>query len=567
MAGLEVAGVVLGSIPLVISALEHYGEGVAVMKNMRDFEYVFDDIQTQFAASVGIYVNSCYQLLGPLNLPDEQMNELLDERNIRAWSEPKLQSGVQARLGPNTKVYISLMAKLNKRIRLFCKKLKLDDDLKPPWLGSDGSIDEKARRKFFKSTWTKIKGGFDAAKYATLLEGIDRDIDKISKLTSGGLQLEPLRAERKNRMQSIYWQNVRHQAERLFDSLSARFNPCACNQPHQANLRLDVRKENDGQDEHTRFAFLLTFEKSACIPQSLPWDWRHIEIESSQSLVTQQVIPITTESSRKTAHFAPSIIVSSSTQATSRSASPSLAAKIDNLCGALMDGSQFFQIGCCLGVLDDQQWQHHVYAVAGPGSNDQVSEPASLNEMICGARSITTRQKCTLALTLASSVLQLHDTPWLPRSWDTKDIFILKGKSGSILPSAYVSRTFDSPTVSPAVVKGRRSCVKNEHLFALGVALLEIAHGAPLMSLLTPEDLNDDGQQDSMTEFRVATRLADEIHEAESENYARAVLRCIRCNFDSFQADFGDQEFREKYFEGVIMPLQTDWEFVTGGKT
>jgi hypothetical protein len=31
MSGLEVAGVVLGAIPLVISALEHYGHGVRLM--------------------------------------------------------------------------------------------------------------------------------------------------------------------------------------------------------------------------------------------------------------------------------------------------------------------------------------------------------------------------------------------------------------------------------------------------------------------------------------------------------------------------------------------------------
>ena len=30
MSGIEVAGIVLGSIPLVISALEHYAEGVRI---------------------------------------------------------------------------------------------------------------------------------------------------------------------------------------------------------------------------------------------------------------------------------------------------------------------------------------------------------------------------------------------------------------------------------------------------------------------------------------------------------------------------------------------------------
>lgn len=176
----------------------------------------------------------------------------------------------------------------------------------------------------------------------------------------------------------------------------------------------------------------------------------------------------------------------------------------------------------------------------------------------------TDRIRCTLALTLASSILQLYDTPWLPQSWGTKDIFILQGHSGDLLPSAYVSLTF-SPSAIQTAAK-RRRCVKNEQVFALGVALLELAHGSPLLSHITPDDLNDEGQQDSMTEVSIATRLADHINKFESENYARAVLRCIRFNFDSFSFDFKDKEFREKFFEGVVVPLQENWEFVTGGK-
>lgn len=35
MSGLEVAGVVLGAIPLVISGLEHYGQGVSAAINLQ----------------------------------------------------------------------------------------------------------------------------------------------------------------------------------------------------------------------------------------------------------------------------------------------------------------------------------------------------------------------------------------------------------------------------------------------------------------------------------------------------------------------------------------------------
>jgi hypothetical protein len=55
-------------------------------------------------------------------------------------------------------------------------------------------------------------------------------------------------------------------------------------------------------------------------------------------------------------------------------------------------------------------------------------------------------------------------------------------------------------------------CVKTETVFALGVALLELSWRRSLLSLKTPNDLNDQGLEDSLTELSIATRLADEMH-------------------------------------------------------
>jgi hypothetical protein len=97
---------------------------------MKQYECVFSDIQISFAASVGIYTDSCYQLLNPLSLSDQQMNDLLEKRKSEAWKSPQLQKDLEKRLGPNFKTYLSLLNKLNGKILLFCKKLKLTDDLK-----------------------------------------------------------------------------------------------------------------------------------------------------------------------------------------------------------------------------------------------------------------------------------------------------------------------------------------------------------------------------------------------------------------------------------------------------
>jgi hypothetical protein len=555
------------------------------MKNMKNYAIVFDDYSTQVCkdpvqmssivdadylskldASIGIYMNTCYELLGPLNLPDNQVTALLSERQAEAWSDVDLQASLKIRLGENHNRYASLQNKLNKRILLFCEKLRLKENGQPPWIASDGTIDTKARKKFFKSFWLKTRGGFNTEKYGTLLADIDRDIEKLSRLINGAVRLEPVKTEKKNKLQSAYWQNIRDQAQRISDNLRARLSPCACTHSHQASLRLDIRNDCGVEEDGTRFAFLLTFEKHSQPTSSPPWDWRKIEIESSQlvgTAVTFTTLQVQTPV-KKTIHVAPSITVSPASRSPMlRSHSLCIAPKIDSLCRALVAAHQQ---ECCLGVLEDEAWQHHVYSVTDPTLQAHKSEAASLNDIIHGAKRIAPRQKCALALTLASSVLQLHDTPWLPRAWETKDIFFLKNHGDNAIPShIYVSQTFASTSQSTAAAK-RRRLVKNEMVYALGVALLELAHGASLLSFKNPEDLSEAGEEDSMTEVSIANRLARELNNYESENYARAVLRCITCTFDTFACDFDDREFREAFYQAVVIPLQEDYGHATGEK-
>ena len=103
---------------------------ISTMKNMKEYEYIFNDIHSSFAASVVIYKESCYMLLNPLSLPNERMKELLEDRNEDAWTQTTLQKALQKRLGGNCKVYLSLVDKLNRRILLLAKKLKLSADLR-----------------------------------------------------------------------------------------------------------------------------------------------------------------------------------------------------------------------------------------------------------------------------------------------------------------------------------------------------------------------------------------------------------------------------------------------------
>src|SRR5438477_525694 len=118
MSGFEVAGAVLGSLPLIISALEHYSDGVrlkiwrtiraqlmwlqvSAIKNMQKYEAVFEYLHASFVTSLAIYRNSCEELLSPLALPDSKLYDLLEKTDGGSWEDPELNTSLRNRLGSN----------------------------------------------------------------------------------------------------------------------------------------------------------------------------------------------------------------------------------------------------------------------------------------------------------------------------------------------------------------------------------------------------------------------------------------------------------------------------------
>lgn len=98
-------------------------------------------------------------------------------------------------------------------------------------------------------------------------------------------------------------------------------------------------------------------------------------------------------------------------------------------------------------------------------------------------------------------------------------------------------------------------------VFALGVALLELSFSQPLSDLVTSSDLDQDGKYDLTTEYSIATRLASDIHLRELPNYAKVVSRCVHFNFETNVYDLTEEDFKERFYEGVVVPLKEDWEY------
>jgi hypothetical protein len=131
MSGLEIAGAVLGALPLIISALEHYATGVRTAKRFWRYKSVMEDLITQIDTQHGIFINTLELLLWGL-VTVEQMTDLLIEPGGDGWRDAKLDSKLRDRLRSAYDAYFRNVDGLNKSLVMIMGKLALDPDGKVP---------------------------------------------------------------------------------------------------------------------------------------------------------------------------------------------------------------------------------------------------------------------------------------------------------------------------------------------------------------------------------------------------------------------------------------------------
>lgn len=199
---------------------------------------------------------------------------------------------------------------------------------------------------------------------------------------------------------------------------------------------------------------------------------------------------------------------------------------------------------------------------------DLLGRPPLVN----GKRSkLTKKERYNLALTLASSVLYLHSTPWLIDQWAVKDICFHQTVAGS--------RPIDieHPYVAPTVMELSKSQAndqkprgfhnKNTVLLALAVALLELYFGttAEKYQELEHGAVDPSFHQNPWMLCSMAHSWAEDSQEDLSAAFLSAVRHCLRC-FSDPGASLQDAEFLQAAVEGIVLPLQEElYQFL--GKT
>lgn len=170
----------------------------------------------------------------------------------------------------------------------------------------------------------------------------------------------------------------------------------------------------------------------------------------------------------------------------------------------------------------------------------------------CYPRYFLEKDRARLAATLASSLLCLHDSPWLNSSWSSRDV-LFATESGDVKRDSFLrphAKVAFPPRPdqweAPAAANLEVSFgILNRPLYSLGMVLLE---------LIMNETLESYKQRDDETEFEVAWRLEREVCGRAGPRWADIVFACLHCPFQT-QPDLVNDDFLQVIFVNVVTPL------------
>lgn len=124
MSGIEVAGLVLGSIPLLISALEHYADGVSTIQRWRKYDQERKSLIRQLKTQSMRMQNVCELLITGL-VPPSLVDSMIKDPAGSFWRSENFQRKLRARLCDSLDVFEATVVEMRDAILEMRKRLGL----------------------------------------------------------------------------------------------------------------------------------------------------------------------------------------------------------------------------------------------------------------------------------------------------------------------------------------------------------------------------------------------------------------------------------------------------------
>ncbi|WPH03870.1 Hypothetical protein R9X50_00675300 [Acrodontium crateriforme] len=581
MSGIEVVGLLLGVFPLCISAMEHYEQEKRVLgtfwrirKSHRKDLGKLKDCQLKFKLNMK-------ELLLPLLLDDVidrvEYEQLLADPGGPGWKDESVDEALANRLSESHQRYLEILDEFSETMMKLTKAVKVDDPEFQSLISKDqAALNPKTdaqkllmTRANFKFQAKRVKYSFSGAtrdilldqieKYNGTLESLLATNDRVSALA----QITSKAAPRSMASKIVqYW---RH-ADRIFTLMTEAFK-CHCKSMHYANLWLSHRPAGT-----VDMSMVLKFSQGIVSIDKQPWKERPLQIKlAGKASQSSQGAICTLASSKANLLSMNSTLLSASTITKSVNlTSPSVSSitlnmssvvsnsTLSNLkhkglcqsvCGHNEDGS-------CIGCLIDDDNDAN-YTVLLTTTLPDASTSITLADALTSRPPMSRAQRYAIALTLASSHLQLHSTPWLSQEWRIQDVHLPVSLSPTrkvLYNEPYLQTVFES---QPSLTKQ-----KDMSFATLGICLLELCFGMLLEEHhLWEQPCFAQGKNNPIIRQAVASEWLEEVAGEAGPEYAAALEWTLR-SAPAVAGCGSSGKWRADFASMVIQPLQRCYEFM-----
>ncbi|KAI1347835.1 hypothetical protein F5Y01DRAFT_233001 [Xylaria sp. FL0043] len=577
MSGFEIAGIVLGAVPLLISALEHYGDALSTLNKWRKYERELHSLVRNLDTERVKLQNVCEKLLVGI-VPESQIEAMIKDPMGGLWKEEKIQARVQSRLWESYSSFEDTIS-----------------DIKRATDEMNQRIARQSGRK--ASTLKRTLFTLSRAEYDDLMLVIKEGVANLENLTDRNIELEPAR---RVRCQGKLFKVLRTMSKGLYHALKSSLD-CAC--AHDISLKLEKRSQitlTDDCDMVTgdltfRIAFSSQSAAGAIDELSQGKEWEEILAKPKTDKKPQQhkteSIPVQPRKGKpkKSVSFAGSLGTTSSTitmtelqpvsqsvdiRASIQALSMGVASiglydldVITSLCEKIRRAQKQAEV-TTYGMVVDHSPQgtatYTLHPIPAPNNEDtrcwSVVSLRQILEQNDTSIYLSYQDRLHLAVIISSSILQLYGSPWLSRTISSGDIFFIQNQDFPIYDQPFVMKSLPVDSSAPEDGYSGAPFPRNPALVALGVLLIELIQGKTIDLLRTPQE-EALSHNRLLQDYMTVKRLLQEVRMASS-NYAAAVTRCVDGDFHGDGLTLDNDKLCEGVYSGIVALLERDLEFI-----
>ena len=503
MSGIEVAGLVLGAFPIILSCLDYYREGFEPLEEWWNFRTHFiafiDDIRHQMM----IYHLSITLLLDPIITDPCSLNALIEDATDPRWSNGSLSEILKQRLvATELERFLRIVQRMEKEIRGLKNLLGIkdgnvriqQDSLLPPDHSVLSSLSLKAhwaqpeQQQSWEWQMQRLRISFDMGK-TKKVKKLATSNQELKEIIEYSAQIIPIAEKRKSSPPVAFFEKMFHHACAMHNALVRNWK-CSSRtcRTHQANLCLRAETDTIGfnvlfvleneqgpplepkkqevmikpakedavllspnqqisnvQKAESFTALQASFEDTNLGRKRLSFTKFFSKTFSSTQPVLPHETRIVSAKSGKQAHFAVPALTISPDQAEIPEVTPSASSNspprsIADLCSSLQNCPN-----SNLGIIvdeSDRQFQLLRSVKSSPATVTLTPLPTILDAYYQASIDIARHRRFEMAVHIASALLQIHTSPWLSSKWSKDQFYFLADAQHVYSDYPYVSQMF-----------------------------------------------------------------------------------------------------------------------------